>query len=60
MNSTGCFIWSMCDGSNTEEGILNKITDEFDVATSKAKEDLDKFIGGLEKRILLKRRKSKK
>lgn len=50
INTTGCFIWSLCDGKNTEEDIVSKMLDEFNVDEEKAKKDLVEFISILEKR----------
>ena len=50
LNSTGCLVWSMCDGNTAKEAILNAMLDEFDVSTVKAQEDLDKFFNDLEKK----------
>lgn len=48
INSTGCFIWSLCDGKNTKKEIIAKMLDEFEVNTEKAEQDLDKFLTNLE------------
>ena len=55
INSTGRFIWQLCDGKNTKEGIINKILDEFDITSEKAGKDLDQFFYYLEKRNFLKK-----
>lgn len=49
INSTGCLIWSMCDGKNTRQDIIHAMLDEFEVSRSRAEEDADKFLGNLEK-----------
>jgi hypothetical protein len=55
LNSTGCFIWSLLDKKTTKDKIWNKIIDEFEVASGKAKKDLDKFIGELETKGFIKK-----
>ena len=50
INSTGCFIWSMCNGKNTRDNIVSKMVEEFDVSEEKACKDLADFISDLEKR----------
>lgn len=55
INSTGYFIWQLCDGKNTKETIINKILDEFDVTAEKTGRDLDQFLNYLEKRNFLRK-----
>lgn len=50
INSTGCFIWSKCDGKNTREDLINNIIEEFDTTAEVAKKDLEQFLSDLEKR----------
>jgi len=53
INSTGCLIWSMCDGRNAKEEILGKIIDEFNVTAEKAEQDLGQFFSDLENKNFL-------
>lgn len=48
INSTGCFIWSLCDGRNRQKDIVGSLVKEFDVSPDKAEEDLSKFFTELE------------
>lgn len=57
INSTGCFIWSACNGKNTKENIIAKIAEEFDVDKERASKDLEGFISDLEKRNFLEKLK---
>ena len=57
INSTGCFIWSMCNGRNTRDNIIAKMAEEFDVSEEKACKDLVNFISGLEKRNFIEKLK---
>ena len=57
INSTGCFIWPMCNGKNTKENIAAKIAEKFDVDKKKASKDLEGFISDLEKRNFLEKLK---
>ena len=50
INSTGCFIWDLCNGKNSRKDIINSMLKEFDTTTDKAKEDLSKFLSDLENR----------
>lgn len=53
LNSTGCFIWPLCNGKNTKKDIAIKMTEEFDVTKEKASKDLEKFLSELEKRSFI-------
>lgn len=50
INSTGCLVWSMCDGKKSQEDIAKAIIEEFEVSDERAKEDVDKFLSILAKR----------
>jgi hypothetical protein len=55
INSTGCFIWSLCDGKNSHNDILTYMLREFDTTAEKAEADLDGFLSDMEKRQFLKK-----
>jgi len=50
INSTGCFIWGLCNSKNSSEDIVNNMLKEFDTTKEKAEEDLIKFLSDLENR----------
>ena len=56
LNEVGNFIWPLLDGKQSDEEIINKIVEEFDVQTEKAKSDFNSFIKELfgEKLIVIK------
>jgi hypothetical protein len=48
LNQTGKFIWSNLDGKTTQEAIIRKMKDSFDIADGEQiKKDLNKFIDDL-------------
>lgn len=47
LNSTGRFIWELCDGKNTKKDILDKMLEEFDVSSNEAEKDLSSFFSSL-------------
>ena len=50
INSTGCFIWSKCNGKNTGKDIVNSILEEFSTTDEVANKDFEGFISDLEKK----------
>ena len=48
INSTGIFVWKMCDGKVSCKGIAKELTEEFDVSVGKAEEDCLKYLNELE------------
>ena len=48
MNSTACFIWDCMDEKTTREEVVQKVQDEFDVASDVAEKDLNAFLNVLE------------
>jgi len=50
INSTGCFIWDLCNGKNSQKDIIDTMLNEFDTTKDKAEEDLSKFLSDLESR----------
>ncbi len=56
INSTGCFIWNLCNGKNRKKDIVNSLVEEFDVSPSKAEEDLLKFLAELENKKLVEKK----
>ena len=56
LNEVGNFIWPLLDRKQSDEEIINKIVEEFDVQTEKAKSDFSSFIKELfsEKLIVIK------
>lgn len=59
LNSTGVFIWKLCDGKHTKKDMTNKIVDNFDDIESKiaVEEDLNRFLEDLGKGGLVINRK---
>lgn len=49
VNTTGIFIWEICDGSRGFEDIVGELTGEYDVAPEKAEEDCHTYLDDLEK-----------
>lgn len=50
INPTGCFIWGLCNGNNSQKDIIDSMLEEFDTTAERAQEDLSKFLSELEKR----------
>jgi len=45
INSTGIFIWGLCDGKHSRDAIIKKMLDKFELATQAlASKDLEKFL----------------
>jgi len=49
INGTGIFIWDMSGGDLTVSDMVNKMTDEYDVAADKAETDCASYLNDLEK-----------
>ena len=47
VNKMGSFIWENLDGEKTLDDILSLITEEFEISTREAQEDLNEFISEL-------------
>lgn len=52
MNETGCLIWEMIDGKNTEEDIITYLVNEFGIDEETAEKDLSEFLKKLNKIII--------
>lgn len=48
LNEVGAFVWEHLDGKNRLLDIKNMISEEFDVSSQKAEEDLCEFVRQLE------------
>ncbi len=44
MNETGAFIWDLIDGKRTVEDLIDALTNEYDIDSKTAKEDVFSFI----------------
>ena len=47
LNEVGAFVWEHLDGKNRLLDIKNMISEEFEVSSQKAEEDLCEFVGEL-------------
>ncbi|MDP3142345.1 MAG: PqqD family protein [Candidatus Omnitrophota bacterium] len=48
LNSTGAFIWKLCDGKRSREDIISRILKKFSVESKNtAAKDLQKFLSAL-------------
>jgi hypothetical protein len=47
LNSTGRFIWELCNGNNTKKDIRDKLLGDFEVSCDEADKDLSTFLGSL-------------
>ena len=47
-NEVGAFIWEVCQEEVTEEEIVSRILEEFEVDEATAKADLSEFLGRLQ------------
>ena len=50
LNETACFIWRLCDGRHTLEGIVDELTGCYEAEKNTIGKDADAFISELEKR----------
>ena len=49
LNSTGVFIWNLCDGKHEVEGLFQALDHEFDhIPSEQVEDDVMKFITSLE------------
>jgi methyltransferase-like protein len=55
INPTGCFIWALCNGKNSEKDIIDSMLEEFDTTAKRAQEDLSRFLSELERREFVER-----
>ncbi len=53
LNGVGATLWKALENGNTVEGLINALTDEYDVGYDKAKLDVEKFIGKLKEANLV-------
>lgn len=53
MNPIGTRIWELVDGERTVAGIVTAIFEEFDVDRETAEEDVQEFLGELQRRDLV-------
>lgn len=54
LNETGAFLWKILESGATEEELLKKLLEEYDVGEQTAKNDLEKFINKLQEAKLVK------
>ena len=47
LNETGAFLWECLQNGASEEELLGKMTDEYDIDSETAKRDIEKFIADL-------------
>ena len=53
LNELGSFIWDRLPQAETEEELVNAILEEYEVAESVAREDLNKFLAKLREMEIL-------
>ena len=44
LNQTGAFLWKLLESEQTEAGLLDALTAEFNVETDTAKDDISSFL----------------
>ncbi len=44
LNQTGVFLWKLLESEQTEAGLLDALTAEFNVETDTAKDDISSFL----------------
>lgn len=54
LNETGAFIWEHLDGRQNIGEIISALTEEYDVGSEQAAEDLFSFVRDLEKYLIVK------
>ena len=54
LNETGAFLWKILESGATEEELVKKLTEEYDVDEETAKKDVGKFVSKLAEANLLK------
>ena len=53
LNETGAFIWDKIDGKRNVEEIIAALTDEYDIDTQNAGEDVFSFIENMSKYLII-------
>ena len=53
LNETGAFLWDELSKSSTEEALVKRLTEEYDVDSSTALKDVSAFLKALEQSNLL-------
>ena len=53
LNESGSFFWDCFSKDTTVDEVVQKVTEEYDVAPEKAKEDVEKFVAMLQSNGLL-------
>jgi hypothetical protein len=53
LNETGAFIWELIDGRRNLEEIINRLTEEYDVAYESASEDVFSFIKNMSNYLII-------
>ncbi|MDP2924679.1 MAG: PqqD family protein [Candidatus Omnitrophota bacterium] len=48
INSTGCFIWGLCNSKNTKTEIVTRMIQEYQVTVKTAEKDIKKYLSDLE------------
>jgi hypothetical protein len=54
VNSTGALVWSLLEAGTTRDALVESILAEFDTDHATAQKDVDRFLGELSERGLLK------
>ena len=54
LNETGAFLWKILENGATEEELVKKLTEEYDVTEETAKRDVGTFVAKLAEANLLK------
>ena len=55
INSTGCLVWNLCNGSSTKREMAETVSNTYKVKLEKAKKDITKYLKVLEKRDFIKK-----
>jgi len=53
LNESGAFIWELIDGKRNVEGIINKLTEEYDIDHDSAEKDLFSFINDMSNYLII-------
>lgn len=53
LNETGSFLWNCLTDTTTEEELLTKLMNEYDIDSEAAKADIDEFLEKLKKLDIL-------
>ncbi len=54
LNDTGAFLWKILEKGATEDELLKRLLEEYDVDENTAKNDIEKFINKLQEAKLVK------